>query len=229
MAKFVFKPIETDVSPYEDTLELQLNAGHTRATYVEESTGAKITMFGENLATDAGDPNFLADGIVEKIVFTVPDSDTPYLTVTGAHFKAEKLGAALADGNIDGLMEPLFRGNDKIIGGMEHGYLYGFRGDDEIFGSKGEDSIFGGMGDDELTGRGGPDTFCFQKADGVGHDVITDMDIVGMTVDYLNIDQDIKSIAKANHGNDTMLTLEDGSTIQVEDVTRVEFLDYWNS
>jgi Ca2+-binding RTX toxin-like protein len=68
-------------------------------------------------------------------------------------------------------------GNDTLLGGSDHYYLYGFGGDDIIDGGSGGDTIFGGDGNDTLRGGAGDDVIADISGDddldgGDGNDVV---------------------------------------------------------
>lgn len=122
-------------------------------------------------------------------------------------------------------------GDDELAGGAGDDELHGGSGDDELSGGSGDDVLFGGEGDDVLTGGAGADTFVFgdegsssstfaavslAAAAVSGGDVITDfgpgdtIDLTGLSgitgIDDLEIEQ---------VGDDTVITLPDGTTITV--------------
>ena len=132
-------------------------------------------------------------------------------------------------------------GNDVIRGGDDNDYIFGRDGDDVLEGGKGSDRLLGGKGDDVLvggagldmlvgdagndvmTGGAGADSFLFRT--GFGHDTVTDFRAGG--------EHDVIAIAKSDfadfaalsaHLIDTaagaLLTLHDGSTLTLNDVTR---------
>jgi hypothetical protein len=121
-------------------------------------------------------------------------------------------------------------GDDMLAGGAGDDELTGGDGDDELSGGSGDDILNGGDGDDVMTGGSGADTFAFSDDDSSsstfaaaaaaavsGGDVITDfgpgdtIDLTGLSgisgIDDLEIEQ---------VGDDTIITLPDGTTITVE-------------
>jgi len=204
--------------------ELSINGQHTRAV-ISLGDGAKIIFFGDGLKGTAEDQ--LKAGTVEKVVFVNGQGDN--FVVAEGIYKASNLAEAYAQGDALELLQALSTRDDHIIGStVADPVLYGFRGDDKINGRGGNDAIVGGRGDDVITGGGGEDQFVFLAADGKGHDVITDFDLIGKDTDVLMLPElEIISTKRANGGDDTMLTLDNGSTILLRDVTRAEFTAFW--
>jgi Ca2+-binding RTX toxin-like protein len=106
-----------------------------------------------------------------------------------------------------------------------HDYLHGFGGADRIKGKIGDDDIDGGGGNDILTGGQGSDVFYFNPSEqGKGHDVITDFTPKGPAADKLWIEEAIgTAVDSVHHGDDTRLTLSDGSTILLMGVEKQDF------
>ncbi|MDB5551567.1 MAG: hypothetical protein JWL86_1551 [Rhizobium sp.] len=225
MAKIVFSDAEPVGDPLEGGLDLSINTNHTRAVFTDDMGGGRIVMVGSNLKADAMDENLFSTGKIEKVVFQAADGEA-FITVTGGNYSAKSIGEAAAADDASGVYHALFGGKDHVTGSSGMDYLYGFKGDDEIFGRGGGDSIYGGLGDDEMTGGKGQDYFVFTAADGAGHDIITDFHIAGSQMDHLDLDVDILSVKKAGGGDDTLITLETGGTILIEDVKRADFIDY---
>jgi Ca2+-binding RTX toxin-like protein len=203
-------------------LTLSVNAAHTKAVFTDEVNHGQIVMFGENLKLKAG---ALDSGSVHKVVFKNDDGNE-MIVATGGKYKASALAAAEETAGPLGIYEALFIGNDTVIGSNDNNTLGGLRGDDEIFGGKGMDILVGGKGDDKLRGGGGLDAFYFENT-GVQHDIIFDLDVLGETTDQLEINAEVTKIRSIHNGDDTMLTLDNGSTILLKDVKRADFEDYW--
>ncbi len=114
-------------------------------------------------------------------------------------------------------------GNDRLEGGKGSDRLLGGKGDDVLAGGVGLDMLVGDAGQDLMTGGAGADTFLFRT--GFGHDTVTDFRAGG--------EHDVIAIAKSDfadfaalsaHLTDTaagaLLTLHDGSTLTLNDVTK---------
>ncbi|WP_300074641.1 calcium-binding protein [uncultured Ruegeria sp.] len=107
-------------------------------------------------------------------------------------------------------------GDDVIHGGEGNDTLKGGDGKDELDGGSGDDVLTGGSGNDTLTGGSGSDTFVFKEDS--GEDTITDFnvdeDVIAISgLNDLNYDLDLEQ-----KGDDTVLTLDDGSKVILEDV-----------
>ncbi|MCV3769072.1 M10 family metallopeptidase [Rhizobium sp. TRM95796] len=120
-------------------------------------------------------------------------------------------------------------GSDLLSGGDDNDKLFGYRGNDRLLGGAGtdvlnaglgKDILIGGNGNDRLTGGSGPDRFVFGR-DG-GRDVITDFDVGEDTLVFKNSGFSNKTdILDAVHrqGADVIITLDDSSTVQLENVS----------
>ena len=213
---------DPETEGFSGELELSINAQHTKAVFTDDTLGGQIIMFGENLKMKGGN---LDSGSIDKVIFKNSEGGQ-ILVATDGKFKASDIGAAAEADNAYGVYLSLFKGNDIVTGSNERDNLIGLRGDDKLFGRNGEDVLQGGKGDDELTGGLGQDNFLFENS-GVQHDVIHDLDVLGETRDALSIDAEITKIKGVHNGHDTMLTLDNGSTILLEDVKKADFVDYW--
>ena len=140
----------------------------------------------------------------------------------------------------------LFGGSmaDNLIGGTKDDRLYGMDGNDTLVGYDGDDYLEGGAGDDVLTGGNGNDilnggdgndTYVFQlgggtntiqDSDGRGKIVITDADgnIVEVAAgDFAQSGSNGNEWTNSSghialsHGSGWLLTLSDGSTINLGD------------
>ena len=220
MAKI--KWIEPDASGFGGELELSINSSHTKAVFTDNMDGGQIIMFGENLKAKGGN---LDSGSVDKVVFKNGDGDQ-IIVATDGNYKASKLGNGEEGNGAFGVYLSLFGGDDTVTGSNGTDSLMGMKGDDELFGGKGMDILVGGKGDDEMTGGLGQDAFYFEN-NGVQHDIIHDLDVLGEVRDELGIDAEVTKIKSVHNGHDTMLTLENGSTILLEDVKKADFEDYW--
>jgi Ca2+-binding RTX toxin-like protein len=203
-------------------LELSINSAHTKAVLTDDTYHGQIVMIGENLRAKAG---ALDSGSVHKVVFRDGDGNE-VIVATGGKYKASALADAEEAQGAFGIFNALFIRNDTLIGSSSDNTLMGMRGDDEIFGGKGMDTLVGGLGDDELTGGRGVDMFYFENTS-VQHDIIHDLDVLGEETEQLGIDAEVTRIRGIHNGNDTMLTLDNGSTILLKGVERADFEDYW--
>ncbi len=100
------------------------------------------------------------------------------------------------------------QGADTLDGGLGNDTLVGGKGADLLVGGAGADLLSGDRGDDTLTGGAGADTFSFSTP--VGHDLITDFNL---------LEGDRVMIAKGNpyaiaqQGGDTVITFNDGDSV----------------
>lgn len=222
MAKFQYGHIGAqEGNPFPGTLELEINAGKSKGTYTDDENGATITIVGDGLK-EAGETDLFKAGNIDHIVFRDAAKNT-LLTVDG-DYKATDLSDAFAEGGVLGLTKFLFRGKDEILGGLGNDLLFGLAGNDTISGGRGTDAIEGGRGNDVLTGGRHTDMFLFNPSENTGRDIITDFHTTGEQLDYLSAT--VVSWVKANKGHDTLLTLDTGSTVLLEDVTRTEYQAY---
>lgn len=102
-------------------------------------------------------------------------------------------------------------GNDTVYGGQGDDRLYGGQGDDFLCGDLGNDTLYAGKGDDTTAGGAGADTFVI--AAGGGHDVLVDFSLTDG--DRLHIDDGSLFTARWS-GADTLVTLADGSTLDIQ-------------
>jgi hypothetical protein len=225
MAKVVFESNNiSDV--FDGDITVAISPNRKKATYTDDTTDGSLVFTGSGLKAQGEFPLFTA-GTVEKLV--VNDKDGILAgTLTDVSVKAKDLSEGFLANGLMGMLAVLLAGKDSIIGSDEEDMLFGFGKADLIKGGKGEDQLAGGRGDDTLTGGQHSDTFYFiPSEDGKGDDIITDFDAKGEVVDFLLIDGDeIMTTARANKNQDTLLTLGNGSTILLEDVTKAEFLAY---
>lgn len=110
-------------------------------------------------------------------------------------------------------------GADRIFGGTGADQIQGGGGADEIHGGGGDDVIAGGGGDDDLWGDGGRDVFVFAARG--GQDVVHDF----RAEDQLDLSAfgfaSIRDVRDASHrsGHDTIIALDAGNSITLEDVS----------
>ncbi|CAN7440127.1 calcium-binding protein [Rhizobium sp. LjRoot254] len=219
MAKITWN--DTGADGFGGNLVLSINSNHTKAVFVDEENGGQIILFGEDLKGQGGN---LDSGDIDKVVFKDGDGNQ-IIVATDGKFKTSAIAAATAEDDAFGVYLSLFTGDDTVTGSNGNDSLVGLRGDDELFGGKGMDSLQGGKGDDEITGGLGQDSFYFEN-NGVQHDIIHDLDVLGEVTDQLIIDAEVTKVKGVHDGHDTLLTLDNGSTILLEDVKKADFLDY---
>lgn len=113
-------------------------------------------------------------------------------------------------------------GDDRLLGKGGSDDLRGQDGDDFLNGANGKDMLNGGFGDDILVGGGGADAFLFDGSVFEGSDTIRDF---RNGADVLQISgsgfADLK-IQKANGGSDTRITLDSGTEILLEGVSKAQ-------
>lgn len=211
----------------EGDAALSINGDRSKAIY-DLAEGGRIILTGEKLKAEPGNPAELGSGKVERVVFKNEDGSTA-MTIKGRYDAAE-IGDAATSGDAYGIYyEVLFDGNDTIFGSGHGQSIWGGSGDDEIHAGAGRDTLYGQVGDDKLSGGKGSDTFLFYEETD-DDDVIRDLDIKGNDADILYVSSEVMvlSIKSANEGDDTRLELDTGSTILIKDVTRAQFIDYWD-
>jgi Ca2+-binding RTX toxin-like protein len=129
----------------------------------------------------------------------------------------------------DGGNDQLFGGDGKdwLAGGSGNDTLKGEDGNDDLQGGDGRDVLNGGddndrllgdAGDDLLTGGKGSDVFAFGR--GFGRDVVTDFDSKDVIVFDDGLFGSFQAVRAASRqvGDDTVITLDGGNTITLEDV-----------
>lgn len=96
---------------------------------------------------------------------------TPFLTITGLSVNATQLFAMVGTGNVQGLTDLFFAGND-VINAQNYQATYGpgqivngLAGNDLVYGSRGTDDLRGGVGQDTLYGALSHDTLMGEAGD----------------------------------------------------------------
>lgn len=222
MAKIIYTEIQP-LGVFNRELTLEVDRDRERAVYTDGTSGDKLILYGRNLK-ESDEGHFKA-GTVDKLVFKNGEGEV-MIKVTEGDFKARHFNAGFDDNGVFGIYQKLLGGNDRIEGGPFNEPLDGGEGNDRIIGGRGEDTIFGGAGDDVLTGGRDTDGFEFSSDDGVQHDRITDFDISGEDQDLLQFGMEIDRIRKTNDGKDTMIIFDNGSTLELDHVTKAHFVDY---
>lgn len=203
--------------------ELTANAKHTRAAFDYE-TGATITIVGENLKVGA-DGSF-SKGVIEKVVYRDVEGNV-MLSIDGAKLAAKNFDPGDTAQDSYGSYLALLDKKDMIRGGIGNDYLEGRDGHDRMVGGAGNDTLYGGHGMDVLTGGTGVDTFLIDLYGKGDDDVITDLDIEGLITDELLLDGTIATVAKADGGEDTLVTFTNGGTLRLDGIERADFLAFW--
>lgn len=210
--------LDGDFNFDSDSFDLHVNGKGTNAVWLDEESGVSITLMGKNLSESEENPDMLGGGKFTSV--TVEDAeDRLVFSVTDVKFKAADISGAYEANGSPGIAFFLTSGDDRVVG------------------SNKAQIILGGAGDDVMTGKGGSDHFIFQgegvaqRKAGAESDVITDFDVKGDDRDTLQINYDFTLHAK-DHGHDTLLRFENGSTLLLEDVTMKQFEHYqetmWN-
>lgn len=207
--------------------ELRISRDGTKATYTDGLTQGKLVFVGSGFDRD-GSTEFMSGGKIKQVLITDENNEFAF-KLTGADVKARDLPHDYTSGDLVGLLTTMLHGKDKILGSDDGDFLAGYGGKDRIKGLIGDDFITGGRGDDTLTGGPGTDTFHFvPNEDGRSHDVITDFDIVGDTVDHLFIEgSEITSIREVNHHRDTLVHLGGQSTVLLQNIREADLYEYF--
>lgn len=123
-------------------------------------------------------------------------------------------------------------GSDTVYGGSGHDLIFGDNYHDQLHGGSGNDTLVGGSGNDLLWGDSGADTFVF---DGLGNDTIKDFQV---GVDHLKLDDDladtytnaeIAEMAKDTSGGDVQISLSNGGSTIIENVSISDLEQYAQS
>jgi Ca2+-binding RTX toxin-like protein/subtilisin-like proprotein convertase family protein len=112
-------------------------------------------------------------------------------------------------------------GNDTLTGNSSGNILSGGRGDDTISAGDGNDTIEGGAGNDTLTGGNGVDSYIIRKETNAS-DTIMDFNTgAGETIALIgfNTTVDFASVTITQTGSDALITLENGQTVTLKNVT----------
>lgn len=167
--------------------------------------GAIADSFSQ-LQLAAGDVSFHHDGSeTTEASFSVSLADGSGLTAAATvNAIVAPVDDAPAGETINGT-----RGKDSLVGTP---------GDDVIRGRGGADLIAAGDGNDRMSGGNGPDTFVFHA--GFGNDVVTDFsrnDVISFGHELF---ADFHAVMAAVHrdGHDTVITLDAGNTLTLENV-----------
>lgn len=126
--------------------------------------------------------------------------------------------------------------NNRIVAGNEHDVLKGGAGNDYLDGGLGDDVLSGGDGDDVLLANGGSDIL----SGGAGADIfsrsfyatneaqhIKILDFNAVQGDLISLGQGLSyTLGSATNGN-ALLSLNDGSTLELLGVPAAQFSDNW--
>jgi Ca2+-binding RTX toxin-like protein len=112
---------------------------------------------------------------------------------------------------------------DTVRGDGDDDSIDGQGGDDVLMGGSGNDTLIGGLGNDTLTGGtsfSDGNTFIFRP--GEGHDIITDFQRTGDTLDLSAFSEaELDAMTVGVNGNgDRVVTFQDGSTLTMQGVAR---------
>jgi Ca2+-binding RTX toxin-like protein len=207
--------------------DLRISKDRHTAVYEDDLTAGKLVFKGSNLTRETG-TEYFSGGTIRQLLITDENNDFAF-RLTGLKISASDLPHNYTTGNLTGLLSTLMAGADKVVGGRYDDYLYGYGGRDRISGGVGNDDITGGAGNDTLRGGSGSDVFHFFPAtEGKSRDVIKDFDVWGSRndVDYLHVDGHYTHRG-ANGGRDTLIVIDNGSTILLEDVRPSDIESYW--
>lgn len=149
-------------------------------------------------------------------------SPTSLLLGAAAIGAAVGIGLAASDGNNDDVVEGLenvpTEGDDVLVGTPDPDTLLGLGGNDDISGLGGDDTLNGGTG---------ADTFVFGQTS--GNDTVTDFTQGADLIDVQDFGPDFDLadvLANAQQdGANTVLTLDAGTTITLENVTATDLVE----
>jgi hypothetical protein len=207
-------------------LPMEADHAHVEEGFADDTVALDpYLLTGSRVLVSAFDKAILAD-----IGYEIAGFDTQGETPTIATAFAERIfGRNVAD-DIDGLggSDSLqgADGNDVLSGNAGNDELFGQAGDDTLLGGAGDDYVDGGSGRDELGGGsghdtvfggGGTDIFVVQPGD--GRMTISDFDLAGETVRFLNsgfasAEAVLDTITKP-YSNISRVTLPDGTTLDI--------------
>lgn len=151
------------------------------------------------------------------------DGNDYNLTVTDAAGLSTIDGSILTAGNVLTLDATNYSGTLAVTGGAADDSIAGGDGSDTLIGGDGNDTLDGDLGDATLTGGNGDDVF-FISPSPSSTITVTDFDA---TNDNEKIDlseftpdvTDISHLAMVQNGTDTQITLPNGQTLILQNVT----------
>lgn len=111
-------------------------------------------------------------------------------------------------------------GRDTLSGGLGNDQLDGGAGADTLIGGGGDDWLTGGLGGDRQTGGAGVDRFQFNRTVNEGSDLITDFTNGADLIRIVGGSMADVALASVNGGVDTLVTLDSGTVILLDDVAR---------
>ena len=111
-------------------------------------------------------------------------------------------------------------GDDRLFGKGGNDDLRGQDGDDVLNGAKGKDLLNGGSGDDILVGGGNADMIIFDGTVFEGSDTIRDFKNGTDSLQISGTSFDDLKIQKTGGGSDTRITLDSGTEILLEGVSK---------
>ncbi len=166
------------------------------------------------------------------------DTGKSFVNLTDGNYTVQDFSISFASGGIQGVLDLVFAGKDKITGSINadilsggggndtmHGMgdndtLFGDYGNDKMFGDSGRDLFFGGFGNDRMEGGDQSDTFRFAK--GTGNDTVVDFDLKGRDHDFLELDPS-QHFTKVQHRDNLVLDFGDGDTLTLLNVHKGDF------
>lgn len=189
---------------------------------VEDASGNELEFSGANLDwTETG----LTGGTVREISLSNADGKELF-EIKDVQLDAATFQAAFDLGGLDGVLEAVLTGEDRIKGSKGNDTLIGLAGEDKIDGDKGDDYLFGGEGDDLLIGSHGSDHFVFEE-DG-SSDFVKDFNLGNKGPDYIAVDADLIAAATwVQDGHNLVISFGGEGTMVLKNVDEEDFsLDY---
>lgn len=188
---------------------------HTKSTsvYMDTESSWSLVVAGSNLKYKG---DIVIGGKIDKVSFIDGDGEN-IAQITDLKLDALKFPDPVRTDGIHAMYAALMKGNDVITGSAQHDWLVGGNGKDKINGGAGNDEIEGGHGNDTLTGSAGGDIFIFGQNSGA--DVVTDFVATGSGHDWIGFYDGSALPQITQKGDDTLLTLSDGSTMLLKGVS----------
>ena len=207
----------------EGVERLEIRAlGGADSINLDKMTGSGVSVVAVDLAATVGGKT--ADTNIDRILVGPENSDDAIvLTLVGTKIMIGGLDAEVSidhAGKTDVLQIIGGLGNDLI----DASALPAGKISLELNGNSSSDTILGSAGNDRVLDVGGNDSLSL----GSGNDVIdwgSGVDVIegGAGVDLLRLSADGNSIALGANGGRALLTRNDGSSIDMDDVERIQF------
>ena len=142
---------DLDFSDYPDATPTTANTKKVVFT----DNGLNVQINGDHF-TYGGPNQFPADGVIHSV--KVSFFGTSVASLTRANLDVSDMRAAIASNHPELILQALFGGDDKIIGGREgSNSLFALGGNDTLMGGGQADTLDGGSGNDLLVGGRGQD------------------------------------------------------------------------